>query len=73
MTDIVAALSGVILYCSCAGCYCLISSGFRFANDCNYIVMAALVAPVIQQLAEQAGMHVPLVRFIYCLLLWYFG
>lgn len=45
--------------------------GIGLPTTANYIVMAALVAPVIGSLAEQAGMDVPLVAIH--LFVFYFG
>ncbi|WP_395168427.1 TRAP transporter permease [Piscirickettsia salmonis] len=72
LTDIVAALSGgnfyIVLVLAAIASLVL---GLGLPTTANYIVMAALVAPVIQQLAEQAGMHVPLVAIH--LFVFYFG
>ncbi|WP_235603340.1 TRAP transporter permease [Piscirickettsia litoralis] len=72
LTDIVAALSGgnfyIVLVLAAIASLVL---GLGLPTTANYIVMAALVAPVIQQLAERAGIHVPLVAIH--LFVFYFG
>ncbi|AEB11358.1 TRAP transporter permease [Marinithermus hydrothermalis] len=72
LTDIVQALSGgnIVIVLILAAIASLIL-GLGLPTTANYIVMAALVVPVIRDLAQNAGVEIPLVAIH--LFVFYFG
>lgn len=62
LTDLVKALSGGnIIIVLCLAAVASLVLGMGVPTTANYIVMAALVAPVIQNLTRAAGLEVPIV------------